>query len=225
LRSTIGQTLQASPRLAVAGLIGALTVAADFALVYWNIHPLIDQGRGVVALLGLAAYVYLVQGDLKSLGLTLHPIQGWWYWVKVTFLIGLATLGIIAVALGVLLLSGQKLPISICPTEPKYVGISFLHMCVFAPVLEETIYRLLVCVPLAGWKRPRTAIVASGLIFAALHFLYGCPSPENIFGGLVLAWAYLKSETIVVPVLLHGLGNSLVLAMQVAAWYYLGCPT
>ena len=69
------------------------------------------------------------------------------------------------------------------------------------------------------------AIAASGVIFAALHFVYGNPSPENAVGGLFLAWAYLKSETIVVPVLLHALGNSLVLAVQVAAWCYLRCPT
>ena len=105
---------------------------------------------------------------------------------------------------------------------PHFIGVMFLHMCVAAPVLEETLYRLLVCVPLAGWRRPWLAIAASGLLFAALHFLYGNPSPENMIGGLILAWAYLKSETIVVPVLLHALGNLLVLAMQVAAWYFSG---
>lgn len=36
MRTTIGQTLHDSPRLAVAGLIGALAVAADFALEWWS---------------------------------------------------------------------------------------------------------------------------------------------------------------------------------------------
>ena len=227
MQTTIGQTLRDSPRLATAGLIGALLVAVDFALVCWWNNYLnyvtATEGRGVVALFGLAAYVYLVPGDLKSLGLTLRPIQGWWYWFKATLLIALAVAALIAASLDALVLLGRQLPIR--TTEPKYIGISFLHMCVFAPVLEETIYRLLICVPLAGWKRPGMAILASGLIFAALHFLYGNPSPENIFGGLFLAWAYLKSETIVVPVLLHAIGNFFGLAMQVAAWYYLKYPT
>jgi len=40
-------------------------------------------------------------------------------------------------------------------------------------------------------------------------------------GGFIPAWAFLKSESIAVPVLLHGLGNLCVLAAQVAAWYWL----
>src|SRR5439155_10185900 len=99
---------------------------------------------------------------------------------------------------------------------------SFLRMCVFAPVLEEAVYRLALCVPLAVWLGPWRAIVVSGLAFAGLHVAYGNPSPENLVGGLFLAWAYLKSESIVVPVVLHSLGNLCVLILQVGAWYWLG---
>jgi membrane protease YdiL (CAAX protease family) len=95
-------------------------------------------------------------------------------------------------------------------------------MCVFAPVVEEAIYRLALCVPLAVWLGPWRAIVVSGLAFAGVHLLGGNPSPENLVGGLFLAWAYLKSESIVVPVLLHSLGNLCALAAQVGTWYWLG---
>ena len=57
--------------------------------------------------------------------------------------------------------------------------------------------------------------------FAALHVAYGNPSPENLVGGFLLGWVYLKSETILLPVLLHSLGNLLVLFCQVAGWYVL----
>jgi membrane protease YdiL (CAAX protease family) len=95
-------------------------------------------------------------------------------------------------------------------------------MCVVAPVLEEVLYRLALCVPLAVWLGPWTAIVVSGLAFAGLHVAAGNPSPENLVGGLFLAWAYLKSESIFVPVLLHSLGNLCALAGQVGTWYWLG---
>ena len=62
---------------------------------------------------------------------------------------------------------------------------------------------------------------AGGLAFGGLLAVYGQPSPENLVGGFVLAWAYLKSGTIYVPVLVHGLGNLCVLAGQVGAWYWL----
>src|SRR5262249_51528049 len=106
-------------------------------------------------------------------------------------------------------------------THPDQSGQRFLHMCVIAPTVEEAIYRVALCVPLVpligGWK----TIVVNGIVFAALHFVYGNPHPENLVGGLFLAWAYLRGETIVLPVALHAIGNFIALATQVAGWYLL----
>jgi membrane protease YdiL (CAAX protease family) len=66
----------------------------------------------------------------------------------------------------------------------------------------------------AGGRRRSTA-------FAALHLIHGNPSPENLAGGLILAWVYLKSEGLALPILLHSLGNLLALLMQVGAWFWL----
>jgi CAAX protease family protein len=66
----------------------------------------------------------------------------------------------------------------------------------------------------AGGRRRSTA-------FAALHLIYGNPSPENLAGGLFLARVYLKSEGLALPILLHSLGNLLALLMQVGAWFWL----
>lgn len=95
-------------------------------------------------------------------------------------------------------------------------------MCIVAPVIEETIFRLGLCVPFAVWLGPWKTIVVSGLVFAAVHVVGGNASPENLVGGFFLAWAYLKSDSIVVPVALHSLGNLFALAAQVGAWYWLG---
>lgn len=70
-------------------------------------------------------------------------------------------------------------------------------------VLEETIYRLAPCAPLAIVLGPWRAIAVSGLVFGALHVVAGNPSPENVVGGFLLAWVYVKSGSIAVPVLLH----------------------
>jgi uncharacterized protein len=219
MTTSIGRMLHGSPRLAPTMVVGALAIAADFAFVGWNRFPESVEGRNAIALTGLALYVCLVQGDLPSLGLKLVPTQGWRYWINAALWIGAAVAALIAVGLGVCSLAGRQLPTHTTP--PELVGITLLRMCVYAPLFEETTCRLLVCVPLAGRGRPRSAIVVSGLLFAVLHVHYGNPSPENLVGGLFLAWAYLKSETIVVPILLHSLGNFLVLAIQVGRWYCL----
>ena len=218
--TTIGRRLHDSPlSLIIATVVGMVAIVADLALVWWNHYPESIEGRGVVALVGLAANLYLVRGDLASVGLTVTTIEGWRYWLRATVLIGLVIACCIVVGWGVWLLLGQELPSYTTP--PQASGVAFLRMCVFAPVLEEVTYRLLVCVPLAAWRRPWLAIAASGVSFGGLHLVYGNPSPENLLGGLFLAWAYLKSGSIYLPVALHSLGNLCVLVGRIADWYWL----
>jgi membrane protease YdiL (CAAX protease family) len=206
--------------LAIASAVGVLVVTADLALVTWGRYSEIIEGRGLLAVVALAAHLRLTNGDLASVGLHLTPSQGWRWWVRISLWIGLAVTACIVVGLGLWVLAGQDMPIYATP--PTDIVRSFIRMCVFAPVFEEIIYRLALCVPLTVWLGPWRAIVVSGLAFAGLHVIGGSPSPENLVGGLFLAWAYLKSESIVVPVLLHSLGNLCALAAQVGTWYWLG---
>ena len=62
-------------------------------------------------------------------------------------------------------------------------------------------------------------LTIAGLALGARYALW--KSPENLTGGWFLAWAYLKSGSILMPLLLHSLGNLAVIAGQVAAWYWM----
>jgi membrane protease YdiL (CAAX protease family) len=95
----------------------------------------------------------------------------------------------------------------------------FVDMCVIAPVVEESIYRLVLCFPTTATIGSTGAIILSGATFAGLHFAYGNPSPDNFVAGYILAWAYLKSGSIMVPITLHSLGNSVAFAVHFGAWY------
>ena len=59
------------------------------------------------------------------------------------------------------------------------------------------------------------------MLFGLLHVVYGNPGPDNLVAGFFLAWSFLKSGTIVVPVVLHSLGNACVFVAQVVTWYWL----
>jgi membrane protease YdiL (CAAX protease family) len=203
----------------IACVIGLAAIVSDLILVWTRLYPESLDGRWLIAVVVLAVYFQLVGGDLASVGLTMKPIQGWGYWVRATLLIGLAVLCCTGVGLSVWLLLGRKVPVYSIP--PSSAVSVFFSMCIFSPVLEETNYRLALCVPFAGLSRPWTAIVLGGLVFGALHVIYGNPSPENLVGGFFLAWAYLKSGTIYIPLLLHSLGNMVAWAVQLAAWYWL----
>ena len=93
--------------------------------------------------------------------------------------------------------------------------------CVAAPVLEELIYRLALCLPLVGIVGRRWTILLSGVVFAALHFRHGNPGPSNFIAGFILGWAYLKSGNLLIPIILHSLGNLCVFLVNVGVFYWL----
>jgi membrane protease YdiL (CAAX protease family) len=92
-------------------------------------------------------------------------------------------------------------------------------MIVIAPLVEESIYRLVLCFPTTAAIGSTGTIILSGTIFAGLHFVYGNPSPDNCLAGYVLTWAYLKSGSLLVPITLHSFGNCVAFAVQFGVWY------
>ena len=217
MESAIGRHFSDSPRIRYWGLVLALgTVATDIVVVTQHLS---ESVRLALALTAFAAVVYLTDGDLQSVGLRSSPKQGWRPWIRTSFTIGLIVALCIALGLGIWSLTGHQIPIY--SISPSHIVSSFLGMCFVAPVLEETIYRVIVCIALTSVVGCWRTIAVNGILFAAIHVIYGNPSPENLVGGFFLAWAYLKSETILLPVMLHSLGNFIALVGQVAAWYFL----
>ena len=210
-------------RLAVAGTVGAATIAVDLLLVHFRIAGAPVDPRWLLAFVSLAAYLLLARGDRRSLGLILVPLQGWGYWGRITVVLGLLTCvlvgGLVVIAWGVYRLLGADMPVYAMP--PHQVAQAFVGMCVTAPLLEESIYRIALCVPGAVLLRPTGAIAVSGLAFGLLHLLAGKPGPDNLIAGFFLAWAFLKSGSIAVPLAWHSLGNLCALAIQVGTWYWL----
>lgn len=219
MHTTIGRNLTTPARRWGAAAVGVGAIATDFALARWGRYDVVIEARGVIAIVALAALVRLTEGDLPSVGLRFSPEQGWWYWARMTLLIGAAVGACVIVGLGLWVLSGGELPTYV--TAPADIPFRFFDMCVTAPVIEETLYRLALCVPLTALLGPWRTVIISGVLFGLLHVASGNPSPENLVGGLFLAWAYLKSESIAVPVLLHSLGNMVALASQVVGWYWM----
>lgn len=217
LETPIGSDFAAMPRArrVVAATAGCAVVAADVLLClapeYLTLFRLVAIPASIWFLVGLGA-------GGESLGLRLTPIQGWLYWVRATLLIGFAMAIILAVGLTAAHLAGVRAAL------PRYglatAGRHFFGVCVSAPVIEETIYRLILCGPLVAVLRPGAAIIVSGLVFAAYHWTSGVLSLDNAVAGYFLAWAYFRSGSLVAPMALHALGNLCVLiAGLLLAWW------
>jgi membrane protease YdiL (CAAX protease family) len=221
--TAIGATLNPSPRLPwLTALAAVLIVGAGMASI--PVGPYLgldDTFRFVLALLGALSCAFASSAQPPTggttFGLRVAPRQGWWYWVRAAAVIG-AVLFVALLGAGVGFVAlGSSLP------EPRLKSPSgiwplCLGTCVTAPLLEEIIYRLVYCPPTAALLGPRTCVIHNGVAFAGLHLLYGNPSPENLLGGFILSWAFLKSETLLVPLLLHAGGNACALLANVA--YY-----
>ena len=96
--------------------------------------------------------------------------------------------------------------------------LAFISMVVIAPVLEEITYRYFLFGGIAKFNR-KWAIVISGFIFMCVHGVASFTQevdniliellllPPYMFSGMVLAYAYDKSENLAVSTSIHVLNN------------------
>jgi membrane protease YdiL (CAAX protease family) len=218
--SEIGRGLRGTRRIVALG-VSALAVVIDFWLVWLNRYPESIEGRWAIALAALLAHLWLARGDLPTVGLA-SPAGGWLRWARIAAYLGLIVAACLATAAVIWKIMGHTLPSS--PIAPEDIGPAFFRMCVFSPMLEELVYRAVLCMGTAAALGTGWAIVVSGLSFAFLHVVYGSPSPENLLGGFLLAWAYLRSGSLFVPLALHAAGNLLIMLWQIGLWYSLVNP-
>jgi membrane protease YdiL (CAAX protease family) len=196
---------------AIAGCLGLAAIAFAGAPLLGLRGP-----RGYPWLLFFAGASLWRLGAARSwnraeLGLLWRAEPSAGFWVRAALGMGSVVLLSFAVAslfsrrgIDPLGLCGQQVPWS---ASRAWVGLAY------APLVEETIFRLLLCGALAGAFSPAANIAVSGAAFAGVHIAFGGIGPDSLVGGFLLAWAFLRSGTIAVPIALHALGNAALLLM------------
>ncbi|WP_169791379.1 type II CAAX prenyl endopeptidase Rce1 family protein [Sandaracinus amylolyticus] len=102
-------------------------------------------------------------------------------------------------------LGGDRAPIALVMT--------FVAGAVLAPLGEELLFRGLLVPWLARVVTPWSAIVVSALLFGALHDAHGMARIGPMTIGLVLGWARLRSGTLIAPIAIHAIVNSIALTI------------
>ena len=95
-----------------------------------------------------------------------------------------------------------------------YAAIWCMAVVVVAPIVEETVFRSMLINRWATKWRPSTAVVASSLFFGVIHMTFWV-GPAML--GMVLAVLYIRSRTLIVPIVVHAANNLLAVGLGLTA--------
>ncbi len=93
------------------------------------------------------------------------------------------------------------------------LGSALLDYSVLAPLIEETAFRGIILGALAGPVGRKGALWASSLMFATIH-LSPITFVHHTLLGLVCGYARLESRSLLVPILVHGSYNAVVVLLS-----------
>ncbi len=111
---------------------------------------------------------------------------------------------------------GESLREGTTPIDTTRLLYDLGRALVVAPIFEETVYRVFLGECLAPAVGRWVTIVASAAAFGVLHMLYGNYTHITAVAGGVLMWAYLRSGSALVPVVLHCAWNATTVGFALA---------
>ncbi|OUJ72693.1 hypothetical protein BXP70_17455 [Hymenobacter crusticola] len=84
--------------------------------------------------------------------------------------------------------------------------LSFVVVCITAPILEELFFRGLLLSGLLKNYSPRKSIIQSSLLFGIIH-LYPMHAVSAMVLGLFLGWLYYRTQSLGACIVAHSLNN------------------
>lgn len=207
-------------------LFGIILVGSAIGLID-NVLKLESEIESTVSELGLYSwFFYWVYRKCKQAGIRIGSFLERGEQVGVLSLVGLVLL-LYMLAVGSILLTTSML-LHFWPrflesdywkqgwdiTDPTLRGVHFgldtLTTIVVAPIVEEILFRGVLLNHWATKWGARTGILASAVVFGILHL----DIPGSIAFGVCMSLLYLKSRTLLVPVIVHASYNALVVAVR-----------
>ncbi|MEG0252419.1 MAG: CPBP family intramembrane glutamic endopeptidase [Christensenellaceae bacterium] len=91
-------------------------------------------------------------------------------------------------------------------TNPTYLVLINLYICLFGPILEEIVFRGVILGTLKKYGN-LFAILFSSILFAMFHMNAG-QLPVPLLTGLILGYATIKSGSIIPAIIAHIVNNS-----------------
>jgi membrane protease YdiL (CAAX protease family) len=219
-------SLQRQPGLLLLVMIALVSTAVGMDSTAGDRRaPLLVEWRGTLltALCGLIVMGAVRGWNWRELGFRGAPVDGWRFWLVV----GAVVSGVLVLLMaGMVLLAKFTTHVpSPLAARPNVIDLrTFLTLVVLAPVLEEILYRGLLCTAAEPVLGRRGAIVCSGLIFALAHLIANKLNLATLTAGFLLSWAFLRSRSLWIPLGFHAAGNLAVVAGHIAVAASQGHP-
>ncbi|MCA9707670.1 MAG: CPBP family intramembrane metalloprotease [Myxococcales bacterium] len=186
----------------------ALVIALDYAIVGpWALD---EQGLRLLPTLAVALGLrrWLGPAGLPLRWGSVHDSMRW-----VGKVVGVGAIVCVLVGVGALAaahLGGMRWPLRPANFHHPDQYLTWLVPAViWAPLIEEIVYRGIVQAYLRPLTGPWVAIAISGLTFWVYHWVSfeKVTSPHHLGAGLLLAWSYERTRSLLAPMVLHAVGN------------------
>jgi membrane protease YdiL (CAAX protease family) len=93
--------------------------------------------------------------------------------------------------------------------------IAFLSAAVISPIYEEIFYRGFLYKWIRGKWGVGAGLIVSSLIFTVVHIPTYNTLTVNFLSGMIFAWTYERSESIVPSIIIHGVFNGIAVLLTV----------
>lgn len=126
---------------------------------------------------------------------------------------------LLGLAIGIPMGTVEYFILRIAPAFPafeiKYFFRDFAYMLLFVGIGEEMLFRGLIqkdLIEAFGWK---WGLLGASILFAVMHMTWrSLPELGFVFiAGLVLGFIYWKTKSLVAPIMLHGVNNTMLVAV------------
>jgi membrane protease YdiL (CAAX protease family) len=103
--------------------------------------------------------------------------------------------------------------------EPSWTFVQgAVALAIVAPLVEETVYRSILCGALLRGSRSAVRVAVSAGASMTLGFLQGGLQPEEVIGAFALSWLFVSSRTIWLPLTVHIVAAAVPLFINLVLW-------
>lgn len=193
-------------------------VATDFVLATYGAHYVWHITAACAWFAALGYWIRVPDWPLSRI----NTAQSLRFGLRVSAIIAVLCIALVAIAIVVIRV--WDLRFEFTPQNIRHPD-EFWGWCVFAmlwaPISEELTYRGLIYPHMRRALGPAWAITLNGLVFWVLHWFYfgGVTMPNHLLGGLVFAWSYERTRSLLAPMLIHAMSNFYV-GLSNMWWHY-----